>query len=84
MLKNSPRAVLSMLAVVKLGAIAGMLNYNQRGKVLEHSVGLLGSKVLIGEDELLEAVEESGADVNDALSVDALERLAADAPTENP
>ncbi len=41
MLKNSPRAVLLMLAVVKLGAIAGMLNYNQRGKVLAHSVGLL-------------------------------------------
>ena len=53
MLKNSPRAVLLMLAVVKLGAIAGMLNYNQRGKVLAHSVGLLGSVVLIGEDELL-------------------------------
>lgn len=84
MLKNSPRAVLLMLAVVKLGAIAGMLNYNQRGKVLAHSVGLLDSAVLIGEDELLDAVEESGADVNDKLSVDELERLAADAPTDNP
>ncbi|MGE5695677.1 MAG: long-chain-acyl-CoA synthetase FadD6 [Candidatus Sericytochromatia bacterium] len=84
MLKNSPRAVLLMLAVVKLGAIAGMLNYNQRGKVLEHSVGLLDSALLIGEDELLEAVQESGADVDDPLSVDELERLAADAPTENP
>ena len=84
MLKNSPRAVLLMLAVVKLGAIAGMLNYNQRGKVLAHSVGLLDSVVLIGEDELLEAVKESGADVKDQLAVDELERLAADAPTENP
>src|SRR6185312_5182962 len=84
MLKNSPRAVLLMLAVVKLGAIAGMLNYNQRGKVLAHSVGLLDSRVLVGEDELLEAVEESGADVSDAISVDELDRLAADAPTENP
>jgi len=84
MLKNSPRAVLLMLAVVKLGAIAGMLNYNQRGKVLAHSVGLLDSVLLIGEDELLEAVADSDADVNDQLSVDELERLAADAPTENP
>ncbi len=84
MLKNSPRAVVLMLAVVKLGAIAGMLNYNQRGKVLAHSVGLLNSVVLIGEDELLDAVHESDADLTDELSVDELERLAADAPTENP
>ena len=84
MLKNSPRAVLLMLAVVKLGAIAGMLNYNQRGKVLAHSVDLLDARMLIGEDELLKAVQESAAEVTDAISVDELERLAADAPTENP
>jgi fatty-acyl-CoA synthase len=84
MLKNSPHAVLLMLAVVKLGAIAGMLNYNQRGKVLEHSVGLLDSEVLIGEGELLEAVEEAGAKVKDPVSVEELDRLSADAPTENP
>ena len=84
MLTNSPRAVLLMLAVVKLGAIAGMLNYNQRGKVLAHSVDLLDARMLIGQDELLKAVEESGAEVTHAISVDELERLAADAPTENP
>jgi fatty-acyl-CoA synthase len=84
MLKNSPRAVLLMLAVVKLGAIAGMLNYNQLGEVLAHSVELLDARVLIGQDELLKAVEESGAEVTHAISVDELERLAADAPTENP
>jgi fatty-acyl-CoA synthase len=84
MLKNSPRAVLLMLAVVKLGAIAGMLNYNQLGEVLAHSVELLDARVLIGQDELLKAVEESGAEVTHAISVDDLERLAADAPTENP
>ena len=84
MLKNSSRAVLLMLAVVKLGAIAGMLNYNQRGKVLAHSVDLLDARMLIGEDELLKAVQESAAEVTDAISVDELQRLAADAPTENP
>jgi fatty-acyl-CoA synthase len=82
-LKNSPRTVVLMLAVVKLGAIAGMLNYNQTGKVLAHSVDLLGAKLLVGDDELLGAVEESGAEVSDKLSVDELERLAADAPTDN-
>src|SRR5262245_44277851 len=37
MLRNSPDAVLLMLAIVKTGAIAGMLNYHQRGNVLQHS-----------------------------------------------
>ena len=83
-LKNSPRVVLLMLAVAKLGAICGMLNYNQRGKVLEHSVGLLKATVVVGEDELLEAIKDSGAEVADALPVDELERLAKDQPTDNP
>jgi fatty-acyl-CoA synthase len=84
MLTNSPRTVLLMLAVVKLGAIAGMLNHHHRGKVLAHSVGLLNATILIGEDDLLHAVDESGAQVADVLTVGELVRLAADAPTENP
>jgi fatty-acyl-CoA synthase len=84
MLTNSPRTVVLMLAVVKLGAIAGMLNHHHRGKVLARSVGLLNATILIGEGELLEAVDESGAQVADAITVDELERLAADASTENP
>src|SRR6185312_6825756 len=39
MLRNSPQAVLLMLAVVKCGAVAGMLNHHQRGQVLAHSIG---------------------------------------------
>jgi fatty-acyl-CoA synthase len=84
MMRNSPRAVLLMLAVVKLGAIAGMLNHRQHGRVLARSVGLLRAKVLIGEDDLLASVNDSGADVADTLTVDELERLATDAPTTNP
>jgi fatty-acyl-CoA synthase len=83
-LKNSPRMVLLMLAAVKLGAIAGMLNYHQRDEVLAHSVELLNAKVLIGSDDLLNAVKESKAQVSDTISVDELDRLAADAPTDNP
>jgi len=41
MLRNSPQSVLLMLATVKCGAIAGMLNFHQRGDVLKHSIGLL-------------------------------------------
>ena len=84
MLKNSPLAVMLMLAVVKLGAIAGMLNYNQRGKVLAHSVGLLDAVVVIGADDMLEAISESGAETKQTMTVDELDRLAADAPTDNP
>jgi fatty-acyl-CoA synthase len=83
-LKNSPRMVILMLAVVKLGAIAGMLNYHHRGRVLAHSVGLLDAKVLIGDEELLKAVDESDGKVAEPITVDQLDRLAADASTDDP
>nr|WP_076479801.1 long-chain-acyl-CoA synthetase [Williamsia sterculiae] len=60
--KNSPGAVIAMLAVVKLGAVAGMLNYNQRGEVLDHSVALLEAKALLLDPDCregLDTVEES-------------------------
>ena len=60
MLRNSPNAVLTMLAAVKRGAVAGMLNYHQRGEVLAHSLGLLDAKVLIAETDLVSAVTECG------------------------
>jgi fatty-acyl-CoA synthase len=83
MLRNSPNAVLMMLAVVKCGAIAGMLNYHQRGEVLAHSLGLLDAKVLVAESDLVSAVSESGAPA-DPMTIEELERLAATAPTSNP
>src|ERR1700753_3127287 len=60
MLRNSPNAVLMMLAAVKCGAVAGMLNYHQRGDVLAHSIGLLEAKALIIESDFVEAVDECG------------------------
>ena len=47
MLRNSPDAVLTMLAAVKCGAVAWMLNYNQREEVLAHSIGLLNATVVV-------------------------------------
>lgn len=55
--KNNTTDLLLMLATVKLGAIAGMLNYNQRGDVLEHSVKLLGAKVLVHDPDCAETFE---------------------------
>ena len=83
-MRNSARTLLVMLAAVKLGAIAGMLNQKQRGNVLAHSVGLLHAKVIVGEEDLLSAVYESEAEVADTVTIDELDRLSADAPTDNP
>src|SRR6478736_6463900 len=62
MLRNSPQSVLLMLATVKCGAIAGMLNYHQRGDVLKHSFGLLGAKAVVAETDFIEPITDSGAD----------------------
>jgi len=84
MLRNSPNALLMMLATVKCGAIAGMLNYHQRGDVLAHSLGLLDAKVLVAESDLVDAVDESGWSGVAPTTIEEMERLAATAPTTNP
>jgi fatty-acyl-CoA synthase len=85
MLRNSPNAVLTMLATVKCGAVAGMLNYHQRGEVLAHSLGLLDAKVMVAETDLISAVAESGGTGDtEALTVEDLERFAVSAPANNP
>ncbi|OBI94067.1 long-chain-acyl-CoA synthetase [Mycobacterium alsense] len=85
MLRNSPQAVLSMLAAVKCGAVAGMLNYHQRGEVLSHSLGLLDAKVLVAETDLVSAVAEcGGAGATETLTVEDLDRFAVSAPATNP
>jgi fatty-acyl-CoA synthase len=84
MLRNSPDAVLLMLAIVKCGAVAGMLNYHQRGKVLAHSFGLLKAAAVVAETDLVEHVTECGAEPNGLITVEELRRLASTAPTTNP
>ena len=85
MLRNSPNAVLAMLAAVKCGAVAAMLNYHQRGEVLAHSLGLLDAKVLIVETDLVSAVAEcGGCGDSETLTIEDLERFAVSAPATNP
>jgi fatty-acyl-CoA synthase len=85
MLRNSPNTVLAMLATVKCGAVAGMLNYHQRGEVLAHSLGLLDAKVLIAETDLVSAVTECDAPgTTETLTIEDLERFAVSAPATNP
>ena len=84
MLRNSPDAVLLMLAAVKCGAVAGMLNYHQRGEVLAHSIGLLDAKALVAESDLIDAIKDSGADVDGLVTLEDFRERAADKPTDNP
>jgi fatty-acyl-CoA synthase len=84
MLRNSPNAILMMFAAVKCGAVAGMLNYHQRGDVLKHSIGLLGHKVLVAESDLVEHVTESGATGPAPLTIEEVVALAESKPTANP
>ncbi|MCU1648465.1 MAG: 3-hydroxybenzoate--CoA/4-hydroxybenzoate--CoA ligase [Nocardia sp.] len=60
LLTNRPEALFTALAVVKLGATAGLLNHNQRDTVLQHSFGLLNS--------VLDVVGEECADALDTLT----------------
>jgi fatty-acyl-CoA synthase len=84
MLRNSPDAVLMMLAAVKCGAVAGMLNYHQRGDGLGHSLGLLEAKAIIAEADFVDPITECGVDTDALTTLDDFKRAAADAPTANP
>ena len=53
---NSIDMLLVMLATVKIGAVSGLINYNQQGDVLAHSLGVLDARVIVAEPSLLEAV----------------------------
>lgn len=86
LMKNRPEALLLTLAAVKLGAVAGMLNHNQRGEVLAHSLSLLDSRVLVVGEECDEAISSlSGApDADTVLSAGKLDELAESADPSNP
>ena len=45
--ENSATQLACVAATVKLGAVAGMLNFNQRGEVLSHSISLVKPRALV-------------------------------------
>lgn len=59
LMENRPEALACVAATVKLGAIAGMLNHNQRGDVLAHSIQLITPKLLVVSAECQEAIEST-------------------------
>jgi acyl-CoA synthetase (AMP-forming)/AMP-acid ligase II len=56
LMENRPELLACVAATIKLGATAGMLNYNQRGDVLAHSIGLTKARVLVVGEECVEAL----------------------------
>ncbi|MDP3856567.1 MAG: long-chain-acyl-CoA synthetase [Stagnimonas sp.] len=60
LMENRPETLACVAAVVKLGAVAGMLNHQQRGEVLAHSLKLIDAGVLIHGEECAEAVASMG------------------------
>lgn len=61
-IENRPETMVAVLATVKIGAIASMINTSQRGEVLLHSINLVKPKLMIVGEEVLEnmaTVEES-------------------------
>ncbi|WP_072687991.1 long-chain-acyl-CoA synthetase [Rhodococcus marinonascens] len=84
--KNSPETLLIALAVVKLGAAAGMLNHNQRGDVLAHSISLLDSEVLVVSEACGEAMDslDGPPGSSSVLYYEDLDLLAETAGVDNP
>ena len=86
MAHNGIDNLLVVLAAVKLGAIAGLLNYNQRSDVLAHSLGILDSRVVVVEDSCTEGFATAGdaATAQQLLTFTELQEAAESAPADNP
>lgn len=59
-MENRPDVLACVAGIVKLGAVAGMINHNQRGEVLEHSLKLTGAEVVIVGEECRQALSTTG------------------------
>ena len=84
--KNSPTLLYLTLATVKIGAIAGMLNYNQHGAIADHSVKLLGAKALVYDPEVTETFESISPELLPPHTYDyaAFDAACATRPATNP
>ncbi|MBK8305812.1 MAG: long-chain-acyl-CoA synthetase [Gammaproteobacteria bacterium] len=55
--ENRPAVLACVAAVVKLGAVTGMLNPNQRNDALQHSLNIIAARVIIVGEECVTALE---------------------------
>jgi acyl-CoA synthetase (AMP-forming)/AMP-acid ligase II len=59
LMENRPEVLACVAAAVKLGGIAAMLNHNQRGEVLSHSISLIKPRIVVAGAECREALEST-------------------------
>lgn len=83
---NDIENILIMLATVKLGAVAGLLNHHQHGEVLAHSLGILGARVLVVSDDLRDDLASAGDAVASqrVLTMSELRQMSRGASTADP
>ena len=67
MLENRPETLITVMATLKLGAIASMFNTSQRNEVLEHSINLTNPKAIFTGEECLDNMSTVEASLPDAL-----------------
>lgn len=67
LMSNRPDTLAAIAGVVKLGATAAMLNHNQRGAVLAHSIRLSKPAMLVVGEECADAIA-SLTDGDDAIA----------------
>jgi acyl-CoA synthetase (AMP-forming)/AMP-acid ligase II len=59
LMENRPEVLACVAATVKLGGIAAMINHNQRGEVLAHSLSLTKPRLLVCGAECREALDST-------------------------
>lgn len=82
LMENRPELLVCVAATVKLGAIAGMLNFNQRDAVLTHSINLIKPKLMVTSAESVAALETTP--FNPLQSNDIWHYWVGDADSERP
>ncbi|MBU0994570.1 MAG: long-chain-acyl-CoA synthetase [Proteobacteria bacterium] len=63
-MENRPELVMIISALAKVGAIASLINPNQTGKILLHSVNITCKNLFIVGEEMRDAFEEIRPDLN--------------------
>ncbi|GAB3581278.1 long-chain-acyl-CoA synthetase FadD6 [Calidifontibacter terrae] len=83
---NDLESLLVILGVVKLGAVAGLINYNQKGDVLAHSLKILDARLVLLADNLQDDFATAGdiAGQQQVLTYSGLASEAEGKGTENP
>ena len=68
LMENRPEVLCAVAALVKLGAVSALINTNQRGEALRHSLNLCSPKAFVVGEELFAAFSEVKPSLDGALA----------------